>query len=65
MTKQFKAIIFDLDGVIIDSNPAIIEFWSSWATKEGFVLTDQMIREWVFGRRVTATINGIFSHISD
>jgi sugar-phosphatase len=65
MTKQFKAIIFDLDGVIIDSNPAIIEFWSSWATKEGFTLTDQMIREWVYGRRVTATIEGLFSHVSD
>ncbi|MEI7627252.1 MAG: HAD family phosphatase [Bacteroidota bacterium] len=65
MTKQFKAIIFDLDGVIIDSNPAIIEFWSSWAIKEGFTLTDEMIREWVFGRRVTATIEGLFSHISD
>lgn len=65
MTKQFRAIIFDLDGVIIDSNPAIIEFWSSWAIKEGFTLTDQMIREWVFGRRVTATIEGLFSHISD
>jgi sugar-phosphatase len=65
MKKQFKAIIFDLDGVIIDSNPAIIEFWSSWASKEGFTLTDQMIREWVFGRRVTATIEGLFAHISD
>ncbi len=65
MTTQFKAIIFDLDGVIIDSNPAIIEFWSSWALKEGFALTDQMIREWVFGRRVTATIEGLFTDLSD
>jgi beta-phosphoglucomutase-like phosphatase (HAD superfamily) len=65
MTRQFKAIIFDLDGVIIDSNPAIIEFWTSWATKEGFILTDQMIREWIYGRKVTATIEGLFSHISD
>ena len=65
MQKQFKAIIFDLDGVIIDSNPAIIEFWGSWAKKEGFILTDKMIREWVFGRKVTATIEGLFSHCSD
>jgi sugar-phosphatase len=65
MTKQFKAIIFDLDGVIIDSNPAIIEFWGAWAKKEGFILSDSMIREWVFGRRVTATIEGLFSHISE
>lgn len=65
MNRQFNAIIFDLDGVIIDSNPAIIEFWNSWAIREGFTLSDQMIREWVFGRRVTATIEGLFSHVSD
>lgn len=64
MIKKFSAIIFDLDGVIIDSNPAIIEFWSEWATKEGFELNDSMIREWVFGRRVTATIEGLFSQVS-
>ena len=65
MSKKINAIIFDLDGVIIDSNPAIIEFWSSWATQEGFELNDQMIREWVYGRKVTATIDGLFSHLSE
>lgn len=65
MIKKFSAIIFDLDGVIIDSNPAIIEFWKEWAKKEGFELEDKMIREWVFGRKVTATIEGIFSHVSN
>jgi len=64
MIRKFSAIIFDLDGVIIDSNPAIIAFWSNWAIKEGFELDDAMIREWVFGRRVTATIDGLFSHAS-
>jgi HAD superfamily hydrolase (TIGR01509 family) len=65
MTKNIEAIIFDLDGVIIDSNPAIIEFWSNWANKEGFELNDTMIREWVFGRKVTATIEGLFAHITE
>lgn len=64
MTEKIKAIIFDLDGVIINSNPFIIEFWNGWAEKEGFKLTDSMIREWVFGRKVTATIEGLFSHVS-
>ena len=65
MIQKFSAIIFDLDGVIIDSNPAIIEFWNERANKEGFELDDRMIREWVFGRRVTATIEGLFSHVSN
>jgi sugar-phosphatase len=62
MIEKISAIIFDLDGVIIDSNPAIIEFWAGWSKQEGFVLTDPLIREWVFGRKVGATIEGIFSH---
>jgi sugar-phosphatase len=65
MSVKIKAIIFDLDGVIIDSNPAIIEFWSDWARQDGFVLNESMIREWVFGRKVTATIEGLFSHLSE
>lgn len=65
MSETINAIIFDLDGVIIDSNPAIIEFWSDWAKKEGFELNNEMILEWVFGRKVTATIDGLFYHITE
>lgn len=65
MSALIKAIIFDLDGVIIDSNPAIIKFWEEWANQEGFVLSDAMIREWVFGRKVAATIEGLFSHLTN
>ncbi|MEQ1625118.1 MAG: HAD family phosphatase, partial [Sediminibacterium sp.] len=61
MTEPIKAIIFDLDGVIIDSNPAIVEFWSHWANQFGFELTQDMILQWVYGRKVTATIEGLFS----
>lgn len=60
MIQPIKAIIFDLDGVIIDSNPAIVEFWSHWAKRFGFELTQEMILEWVYGRKVTATIEGLF-----
>jgi HAD superfamily hydrolase (TIGR01509 family) len=65
MSKNIKAIIFDLDGVIINSNPAIVSFWKEWAEKEQIQLTDAMLMEWVYGRKVTATIEGIFNHISD
>jgi sugar-phosphatase len=61
MTQPIKAIIFDLDGVIIDSNPAIVAFWNHWANHHGFELTQDMILQWVYGRKVTATIEGLFS----
>ncbi|GAC1439915.1 MAG: HAD family phosphatase [Sediminibacterium sp.] len=65
MTPQIKAIIFDLDGVIIDSNPVIEAFWQSWADKEGIQLNESLIREWIHGRTGEDTINGLFTHSSD
>ncbi len=65
MSYDIKAIIFDLDGVIINSNPAIEVFWKSWTDKEGIALTDSMIREWIYGRKVVDTLKGIFSQTSE
>ena len=30
------ALLFDLDGVLIDSTPAVARVWSRWATERGF-----------------------------
>lgn len=63
MQPVIKAVIFDLDGVLIDSNPVIESFWKDWAVMEGIHLTDNLTREWVHGRKVTDTIGGLFSHL--
>jgi len=31
-----SALLFDLDGVLIDSNPAVSRVWSAWAEEPGF-----------------------------
>jgi len=31
-----SALLFDLDGVLIDSNPAVSRVWSAWAEERGF-----------------------------
>jgi len=37
MTKiRFKGILFDLDGVLVDSTPAVARVWTWWAKQHGF-----------------------------
>ncbi len=33
---QCQALLFDLDGVLIDSTPAVTRVWSKWARARGF-----------------------------
>ncbi len=37
MTRIFcSALLFDMDGVLVDSTPAVARVWTVWATKHGF-----------------------------
>lgn len=65
MAYPVRAIIFDLDGVIIDSNPAIETFWKDWTDREQIILTEPMVREWIHGRKVGDTLAGIFGQLSE
>ena len=60
MATEIEAIIFDLDGVIIDSNPQIERFWLEWANKEGFTISKAEIRDAIHGRKGVETIELLF-----
>jgi len=62
---MISAILFDLDGVILDSNPEIEKFWGGWASREGIPFNEQVIKEKIHGRTTWETIHTLFVHADD
>jgi sugar-phosphatase len=50
-------VLFDLDGVLVDSTPAVARVWAKWAAKHGFV-ADEVVRQ-AHGRPSIATIRDL------
>src|SRR5258708_4748014 len=53
-TIECKGLLFDLDGVLVDSTPAVARVWTVWANKHGFD-PQETIRK-AHGRPSLATI---------
>ncbi|MGH9495429.1 MAG: HAD family hydrolase [Candidatus Sulfotelmatobacter sp.] len=53
-TIHCSALLFDLDGVLIDSTPAVARVWSNWATERGF--DPKEVVEHAHGRPSISTI---------
>jgi sugar-phosphatase len=53
---QFKvaAILFDLDGVLVDSTRAVVEVWTAWAKKNN--IEPARVLEVVHGRRTSEVL---------
>jgi sugar-phosphatase len=49
-----SALLFDLDGVLIDSTPAVARVWSRWAVEHG--LDPEMVVRRAHGRPSRTTI---------
>jgi len=54
MKIECKGLLFDLDGVLVDSTPAVARVWSAWACEQGF--DPEKIVQAAHGRPSIATI---------
>src|SRR6478735_4265200 len=64
MSESF-AIIFDMDGVIVDSNPYHKIALQQFAKQHGYELTEQLLKEKVYGRTNKQWILNLFGSLPE
>jgi len=55
-----NAVLFDLDGVLVDSTPAVARVWSRWAVEHG--LDPETVVRQAHGRPSRSTIRELLPH---
>jgi sugar-phosphatase len=55
-----EALLFDMDGVLIDSTPAVARVWAGWAREHGF--DPETVVHKAHGRPSRATIRELLPH---
>src|SRR5438309_11657950 len=62
---EIRAFIFDMDGVIVDSNPLHRVSWEEYNRRHGILTTDEM-QQWMYGKRNDEIVRGFFGeHLAD
>ena len=62
---SFDAVIFDLDGVVIDTKAPIEDFWIKWGAHKGITIDENILHEKIHGRPAQLTLSTVFSHLTN
>ncbi len=60
----YEAVLFDMDGVIIDSYQSVTDFWQELAAAHKVHLTHADLLEHAYGRQATDTLSALFPELS-
>ncbi|HEY2586990.1 MAG TPA: HAD family phosphatase [Tepidisphaeraceae bacterium] len=59
-----KAVLFDMDGVVIDTRQSVIDFWEAVAAEHRVTLTDDDFDRHIHGVPAAATLRSLFPGLS-
>ena len=65
MKDKYQAVIFDMDGVVIDTKPGIEAFWQRWANSRGFTISEKVMDDYIHGCPVWLTIEKVFPMLTE
>src|SRR3954453_17535896 len=59
----YHAVLYDMDGVVADTESSVTEFWQDLARLEGYSLSGEDLDRHVYGRRADHTLVELFPQI--
>ena len=63
--KNINSFVFDMDGVLIDSNPTHTVALRQFCAEHGFQLTEQQLKEKIYGRTNRDWLLNLFGDLPD
>ncbi|MBI1282277.1 MAG: HAD-IA family hydrolase [Anaerolineaceae bacterium] len=61
---SFSALLFDMDGVVIDTHHSVTVFWEALARQYHIELTEDIFAQHIYGTPAVHTLSKCFSHLS-
>lgn len=63
--RRYRAVLFDMDGVVVDTEEAVTCFWNDLARQHGRNITSAEFDHHVYGRPASHTLVTLFPNLSD
>ncbi|WP_053737801.1 HAD-IA family hydrolase [Nocardia sp. NRRL S-836] len=57
---MFEAVLFDMDGVLVDTEASVADFWQDLARSHGFAISAEDLDRHVYGRSALHTLRELF-----
>ncbi len=63
-SSRYEAVLFDMDGVVIDTHMEVTAFWQRLADASGVTLTPEDFTQFIYGRKAAYTLEMLFPQVT-